>query len=83
MFVSVLCQAAWRANLRLDADGHALDDPPLALHFVLLLDTIPADAFAARVGSGRDVAITVTDGRLTATSTGDWPDADRQATTAI
>ncbi len=73
VFVSVLCQTAWRTNLRLDADGRPQDDPRLALHFVLLLDTLPAHAFAAPVGSGRDVAIKVADGRLTAILTGDWP----------
>lgn len=76
LFVSVLCQAAWQTNLRLDADGHPQDDPRLALHFVLLLDTVPADAFAAQVASGSDVAIAVADGRLTATLTGDWPGGD-------
>lgn len=74
-FVSVLCQAAWRANLRLDADG--LPDPdlrPFALHFVFLLDgTSPAD-FAEAVSAGMDVEVSFGEGCLMVTLAGDdWP----------
>lgn len=75
LFVSVLCQAAWNANLRLDADGARNENwPPFALHFVLVLqDTSPA-AFAQGAATGTDVVVARSDGRLTATLTDDeWP----------
>ncbi|WP_052745011.1 hypothetical protein [Micromonospora sp. HK10] len=78
LFVSALCEAAWKANLQLDADGHPHEDRhPFALHIVFLLeDTAPA-AFADGVASGADVGVALTEGRLTATLTGtDWPGAD-------
>lgn len=76
VFVSVLCQAAWRANLQLDADG--VPDPdctPFALHFVFLLDdTLPAD-FAEAAEDGMDVEVSPGEGRLVATLSGeDWPE---------
>ncbi|WP_144126658.1 barstar family protein [Catellatospora sichuanensis] len=77
LFVSVLCQAAWQANLQLDADGVPLGDrPPFSLHFVFLLaDTLPA-AFVDAAASGMDVGVTLKDGRLAVTLTGeDWPGA--------
>ncbi|NUS14975.1 MAG: barstar family protein [Streptomyces sp.] len=74
LFVSVLCQAAWQANLRLDADGMPQDLPAFALHFVLLLDDTPPAAFAPAVASGMDVCVALDEERLTATLTGeDWP----------
>lgn len=61
VFISVLCQASWHANLRLDADGIPCEDePPYALHFVLLLDRIPPAAFAKGVARGMDVGIDLT-----------------------
>lgn len=78
IFVSVLCQAAWRANLQLDADG--VPDPdwtPFALHFVFVLDdTLPSE-FAEAVAGGMDVVVSVDEGRLTATlAKEDWPSPD-------
>ncbi|MEU9742669.1 barstar family protein [Micromonospora chersina] len=78
LFISVLCEAAWRANLQLDADGFPHEHwSPFALHFVFLLtETAPA-AFAEPAATGMDVGVALTDGRLTATLTGtDWPGAD-------
>ncbi|MFI7430781.1 barstar family protein [Micromonospora sp. NPDC049836] len=78
LFVSVLCEAAWKANLQLDADGCPHEDRyPFALHFVFLLeDTAPA-AFTEAAASGADVGVALAEGRLTATLTGiDWPGAD-------
>lgn len=75
LFVSVLCEAAWKANLQLDADGvpHG-DRQPFGLHFVLLLDHAPASAFAEAAASGTDVGATLLDDRLLVTLTGeDWP----------
>ncbi|WP_433268358.1 barstar family protein [Micromonospora vinacea] len=71
LLVSVLCEAAWKANLQLDADGYPHEDrPPFSLHFVFLLkDTAPA-AFAEAAASGTDVGVALTGGRLTATLTG-------------
>ena len=74
LFVSVLCQAAWQANLRLDADGMPQDLPAFALHFVLLLDDTPPAAFGPAVASGMDVRVARDGERLTATLTDeDWP----------
>ncbi|MDG4856855.1 barstar family protein [Streptomyces sp. T-3] len=77
LFVSVLCQAAWNANLRLDADGIPHEDrPPFALHFVFMLGHTPAAAFTEAASKGMDVGVLLIDGRLTATLTGDdWPGA--------
>ncbi|QLY27936.1 barstar family protein [Nocardia huaxiensis] len=72
LFVEVLCQAAWQVNLRLDADDQPQDEPPRALHFVLLLNTIPADAFTAGLGNRRGLAITIAAGRLLATLSDDY-----------
>ncbi|MFE6161925.1 barstar family protein [Streptomyces sp. NPDC056486] len=79
LFVSVLCQAAWKANLQLDADGvpdhHT---PPFTLHFVFLLDSTPPAAFATAAANGMngmDVGVELEEGRLAATLTGeDWSD---------
>jgi Barstar (barnase inhibitor) len=73
LFVSVLCQAAWQANLRLDSDGRPQGDAPFALHFVLLVDEIPVGKFAAGVADGRYVVVEAQDGRLLASLGGDWP----------
>lgn len=76
--VSVLCQAAWRANLQLDADG-APDPhtPPFTLHFVFVLNSTPPAAFAVAAARGMDVEVELEEGRLTATLTGeDWPGAE-------
>ncbi|MEV0529387.1 barstar family protein [Streptomyces sp. NPDC050439] len=80
LFVSVLCQAAWQANLQLDADGAPNGDPPPhTLHFAFVLDTAPPTAFAEPAASGMDVSVKRDEERLTATSTGeDWPEADRE-----
>ncbi|WP_408639361.1 barstar family protein [Nocardia yamanashiensis] len=58
LFLDVLCQAAWQVNLRLDADGMPQDEPPSALHFVLLTDKIPADTFITPLGDRPGLAIT-------------------------
>lgn len=73
--VSVLCQAAWRANRQLDADG-APDPhtPTFTLHFVFVLNSIPPAAFAVAAARGMDVEVELEEGRLTATLAGeDWP----------
>jgi RNAse (barnase) inhibitor barstar len=50
LLVVVLGEAAERANRRLDADGCPDDDTPInTLHFVFLLDSVPAHAFASRL----------------------------------
>ncbi|WP_405771867.1 barstar family protein [Streptomyces sp. NBC_00080] len=68
LFVSVLCQAAWKANLQLDGDGVPHGDwPPFALHFVLLLEHTPPADFTEAISKGRWVDVKLTDERLTAT----------------
>ncbi|MDQ0684102.1 hypothetical protein QFZ56_003065 [Streptomyces achromogenes] len=78
VLVSVLCQAAWKANLQLDADGVPHGEKlPFPLHFVLLLNYTPSTVFAEAVSKGRYVHATLRDGRLTATLSSDyWADAD-------
>jgi hypothetical protein len=67
LFVSVLCQAAWRANLQLNGDGVPHEDwPPFALHFVLLLKHTPPADFTEVVSKGRWLDVELTDERLTA-----------------
>ncbi len=76
LFVSVLCQAAWKANLQLDDDGVPHGDwPPFALHFVLLLEhTSPAD-FTEALSKGRWLDIELRDERLTAAlNSAHWTD---------
>ncbi|MCX5589492.1 barstar family protein [Streptomyces erythrochromogenes] len=78
LFVSVLAQAAWNSNLRLDADGE-LDEwrRPVAQHFVFLLDHTAPVAFAEAAARGMDVAVALSDGRLLVTLTDvDWPGGD-------
>lgn len=78
LFVSVLAQAAWTSNLRLDSDG-ILDEwrQRIAQHFVFLLDHTPPAAFLEGAVRGKDVGVALSDGRLLATLTNaDWPGAD-------
>ncbi|WP_367038430.1 hypothetical protein [Streptomyces sp. Je 1-332] len=77
-FVSVLAQAAWNSNLRLDADGE-LDESRrrMAQHFVFLLDHTAPAAFTEKAARGTDVAVALADGRLLVTLTDvDWPRGD-------
>jgi RNAse (barnase) inhibitor barstar len=76
LLVSVLCQAAWKANLQLDADGIPnRHETPFTLHFVFLLDGTTPSAFAKAAASGMDVSVAVDTERLTATLTvEDWPE---------
>lgn len=84
VFVSVLCQAAWRGNLQLDADG--APDPdwmPFALHFVFVLDDTSPAAFTGAAAGGMDVEVSLEEGRLMVTLDGDeWPDANWVAPSA-
>ncbi|MFD3467982.1 barstar family protein [Streptomyces sp. NPDC058682] len=78
LFVSVLAQAAWNSNLRLDADGE-LDEwrQCIAQHFVFLLDHTAPAAFTEKAARGTDVAVALADGRLLVTLTDvDWPGGD-------
>ncbi|WP_052757801.1 barstar family protein [Streptomyces yangpuensis] len=78
LFVSVLAQAAWNSNLRLDGDGE-LDEwwQRIAQHFVLLLDHTAPVAFTEKAARDMDVAVALSDGRLLATLTDvDWPGGD-------
>jgi len=46
LFVSVLCQAAERANSAVDLDGDLLDRPAIALHFVFMIEDGDVDELA-------------------------------------
>lgn len=64
-FVAVLCQAAWRANLRLDSDGFPDDyHQPFNMHAVLLLDTRSPTDLIGTPGSAHDIETSMHDGRL-------------------
>ncbi|MEV0094307.1 barstar family protein [Streptomyces sp. NPDC050738] len=49
LFVSVLCQAADRANSDVDLDGDPLDRPAIAEHFIFLLDEADVTDLTARI----------------------------------
>ncbi|MCX5236445.1 barstar family protein [Streptomyces prunicolor] len=51
LFVSVLCQAAARANSAVDADGEPWDRPAIALHFAFVSRTASTGDFASRLTS--------------------------------
>ncbi|MFF4185280.1 barstar family protein [Streptomyces sp. NPDC001691] len=77
-FVSVLAQAAWNSNFRLDSDGE-VDEwrQRMAQHFVFVLDQTAPAAFTEMAARGTDVAVALSDGRLLATLTdADWPGGD-------
>ncbi|MFC8953508.1 barstar family protein [Streptomyces sp. NPDC057101] len=78
LFVSVLAQAAWNSNLRLDGDGELGEwRQRTAQHFVFLLDHTAPVAFMERAARGMDVAVALSDGRLLVTLTDvDWPGGD-------
>ncbi|MFJ9342024.1 barstar family protein [Streptomyces sp. NPDC101733] len=78
LFVSVLAQAAWNSNLRLDGDGEPDEwRQRTAQHFVFVLDHTAPVAFAEKVARGMDVAVALSDGRLLVTLTDvDWPGGD-------
>jgi hypothetical protein len=72
---SVLCEAGWKANLQLDADGIPHENwPRFPWHVVFLVSGVAPGAFASGAASGADVDAALVDGRLIATLTGaDWP----------
>jgi hypothetical protein len=76
MLVSAFVDAAFKSNLRLDADGE-LDEwrQRTAQHFVFLLDHTAPVAFTETAARGVDVAVALSEGRLLATLT-DWPGSD-------
>ncbi|WP_405789418.1 barstar family protein [Streptomyces sp. NBC_01367] len=76
VLVSVFVDAAFKSNLRLDADGE-LDEwrRRIAQHFVILLDHTAPAAFTEAAARGRYVAVALSEGRLLATLT-DWPGSD-------
>ncbi|MFC9491644.1 barstar family protein [Streptomyces hydrogenans] len=75
LFVSVLAQAAWNSNLRLDSDGELNEcRQRIAQHFVFLPDHA---AFTEKAARGMNVAVALSDGRLLTTLTDvDWPGGD-------
>lgn len=75
VFFSVLCQAGWKANFQLDADGVPHENwSPFPLHFVFLLTDLAPSTFAGGAASGTDISVEFVDGRLMATLRGiDWP----------
>jgi hypothetical protein len=81
LFVAVLCQGAWQANLRIDGDGYLDVDynERNALHVVFLLDETDPAEFAGPAATDEDVWVELVDGRLTASNTGEeFPAAPRE-----
>jgi RNAse (barnase) inhibitor barstar len=64
LFIALLCEAAERANLSLDADGLPRDRQPFPLHFVLLLRFSEIQKVAERLGMRDDILIHESEGRL-------------------
>ncbi|WP_416961978.1 barstar family protein [Streptomyces sp. Agncl-13] len=58
LFVSVLCQAAARANSAVDSDGEPWDRPAIAQHFAFVSRTAPPGDFASRL-TGDDLKVGV------------------------
>lgn len=66
VLVSVVCQAADRANTDLDPDGCPRDRPVVVEHFVFLLDEVDAERFAERI-EDPDLVVASAGGFLTVT----------------
>lgn len=58
LFVSVLCQAAARANSAVDSDGEPWDRPAIAEHFAFVSRTASTGDFASRL-TGDDLTVEV------------------------
>lgn len=65
LFLSVLCQAAERANSAVDLDGHPSGRPAVAEHFIFEFDEFDQDRIAHR-GRQLDLAVTARDGFVAA-----------------
>ncbi|MCX4811800.1 barstar family protein [Streptomyces sp. NBC_01239] len=65
LFVSVLCQAAARANSEVDSDGEPWDRPAIAQHFAFVSRTAPTEDFASRL-TGGDLKVAVVGPYVTA-----------------
>ncbi|MER7588612.1 hypothetical protein ABTW72_13855 [Micromonospora sp. NPDC127501] len=64
LFVAVLCEAADRANLSLDADGLPRSRPPFPLHFMFFLARCEVREVAKELSSRDDMLIRESGGRL-------------------
>ncbi|GIF76557.1 barstar family protein [Asanoa siamensis] len=67
LLVALLCEAAERANLSLDADGQPRTRPPFPLHFVFFVESPPE--VARSLSSRDDLTCAVTDNRLDISAT--------------
>jgi hypothetical protein len=57
LLVSVLCQAAKRANLQLDSDGLPTGIPVIAEHFIFQVMDVPVRRFAEALNGARGVIL--------------------------
>ncbi|WP_433652730.1 barstar family protein [Micromonospora zamorensis] len=71
LFLAILCEAAERANLSLDADGEPREFPPFPLHFVFLLSEVEPSVVIERVREREDLRIEASGDRLLITSRDD------------
>lgn len=64
LFISLLCEAAERANLSLDADGLPRSRPPFPLHFVFFVAQCEIRKVAKELSVRDDMLVRESDGRL-------------------
>ncbi|MCW2144483.1 Barstar (barnase inhibitor) [Actinoplanes cyaneus] len=64
LFIALLCEAAERANLSLDADNLPRSRPPFPLHFVFFLARFDMREIAGLLSLRDDLLIRESDGRL-------------------
>jgi hypothetical protein len=57
LLVSVVCQAARRANLQLDSDGLPIGIPVIAEHFIFEVMDVPVGRFAEALNDARGVIL--------------------------
>jgi hypothetical protein len=57
LLVSVLCQAAKRANLQLDSDGLATGIPVIAEHFIFEVTDVPVTRFTEALNGARGIIL--------------------------
>lgn len=68
LFIALLCEAADRANLSLDADNMPRDRAPFPLHFIFFIRRASVGHISDRLRERRDLSIRESDGRLLVTS---------------
>jgi RNAse (barnase) inhibitor barstar len=68
LFITLLCEAADRANLSLDADDLPRDRPPFPLHFIFFARRTKMKQVAGRLRERDDLSVLESDDRLLVSS---------------